>query len=67
MTYFDEIESLGEHDDTAGVGLPDETPKIGNRPLVGSLSHHIGIWFEYTLRVVKCSSVLITFQTFEML
>lgn len=49
MYYFDKVESLGEHDDATGIGLPDETPKIGNGPLVGSLSHHIGIWFEYTL------------------
>ena len=47
--YFDKIESFGEHDDAAGVNLPDETPKVGNGPLVRSLSHHVGIWFEDTL------------------
>lgn len=45
-THFDEIERLREHDDAAGVHLPNETPEVGDGPLVRSLGHDVRVRFE---------------------
>lgn len=49
-TNFDEVKRLGEHNDTAGVDRPYKPPKVGYGPLIRSLSHHVRVGFQYTLR-----------------